>query len=848
MGKLKADDPSVKEVLRLFFAGVGAGRVGLRTLSAVIEDLKSANITEVDGATLRKFMCYSGGDENGERRMSVSARREFHVDVALGVAEGKITVRKGAGGGAGGTGSGTAAEDEEGAGSGAGGKQKRVAGGSGSGGARGATSAPEQGVDLSAISGEVEKILGQMQSLYVNLPPPSSISKFKGIMNESFFGAFGVSNFKEMAALYKEVQTKFGVAYNAGRAAMYEAKGGNAEEFSKNFGQAAASYQDYLGAVSAYKMKVEQYDMGFSQYFSRALDAATLFAIPYAAGSVVVAARGGVGLAQAGKAAVQILLSKAAWKKAVIASATMSGLFTGAEVLKTYHVNKAMDEFVKDPEKSINDLRVGLEKYRKQLETYSGVDKQKLSNSIDAATQSLSQAESMLENARANSDWKAVAVYFGQSFATFMVFEMGFRALGAAARVPGEEVAPGGQDATQTASKPTFREKAKHGWENVKGVFKKKKSSVPKIVPEAERQFTIAEGTDGTWIVTPKDPKVEVAVKDSQGIIVLKDGKSVVTVNDGTPTASTTNTCPVREGDIITVNGKQMTVKNGEVVELPVEVAEKPGKFKRAWDATKRGFKAGKEKVKNKFKKSETEQLGEKPPAKKKSVVQKLGEGTGKAMRVHPVGRARDLTLGWAGRWFEVSDTPFFVRKASMSEWNVSSPSKSPLEIIKADGTRVPVDGTVKIRAGEKIAVGGQELTMRNDGNLFGTDGAKVRHQRTLKRAYRAFKEGLRGEETPADTKIPLTAKKSDGVALDALKSDEGWKVKLYGIFKLKDDALQFTNTGKNSMQAEIAGVKTPVAPGATVELHAKDIVYSNALIRQRAIVNDDLSLKFELR
>lgn len=461
--KLKPGDASVKENLRLFLAGVGSGRVGLRTLDAAIEDLKRANPQEINGSMLRSFMCYQMGDEKGSKRMAISPKTPFSVQMAMAVAEGKIVISKG------------------GAGSGIAGNKKGGAGGSGSAGAVGEKK--QQAIDFSALASETENILAKANSLYLQLPPPSSISTFKGIMNEPFFGAFGISNFEELRALYADVQAKFGAALRAGNDAKYEAKGGNADKFSEHFAQASSAYREYLGAVASYRLKFEQYDMGFSQYFSRILDAAMLFAIPNLAGSVALAARGGVGLAQAAKSAGQTLISKAAWKRAVVASAAMSGLFTGAEVYHTSKVNAAMDEFVKDPVKSLNNVREGLQKYKGQLKEYDGADKHKLEAAVDAALQSLEQAEKLLEGARADNDWKAVALYFAQSFATFLLFEMGFRALHAAVRPPaGSGGGPAGGSpalvAPYSPPKPKINVKKIRGFEDLPGIGKREASEI----------------------------------------------------------------------------------------------------------------------------------------------------------------------------------------------------------------------------------------------------------------------------------------------------------------------------------------------------------------------------------
>lgn len=652
LGKAKGSDPSVKENLRLFLAGVGAGRVGLKTLDAAIEDLKAAGLQEIGGAELRRFMEFEGGD--GGRRMAQGTAKPFHVDVALGVAEGRIAVPAGNGSG------------------------RRQTPGRGAGEEEG-----EQGAfDLSPLISETEKIRKQVGGLFRGLPTPDSIGIGQTMMNETFFGAFGTPEKTALRKAYGEMKDAYWKVDGMCGAAIAHGKEGDAAWFAKDFSSAAGLYQKYLGKVGEYRQKLEEYDVGVGDAFSRALDAASVFAIPfalYSAGASVAR----VGLTQGLNMVGSSLATKEFWKRALIGAGSAAALFTGANTYDTHRVNSALEKFGEDPLKAVQDLRASLQEAKSNLENYRGNDKQKLSDAIDSALGNLSRAEGMLKDGK-NLDAAAIAEYFVQSLATFMVFEVGFRTLRAVkpkAAAPKPEVErppevkkstaapdekpeivvqqkkegtkkPNGKkkpDSGKKREEPQSREpneegsgtdetktpkpekKQPTGTEDEPGKPKPEtKQPVANVVPEAEGQFTLRAGTsEGMFEIVPKDPNVEVVIKDAHGTVVLKNGKSTVALDGGEPYESRMGTWQVGEGDLITVNGKTVAIRGGKVVDVPAEVEtpavqNKPGKIRAFWERTRGKTKSAWEKTKAKSKnawektKETTEEMTDKAKEKLK--------------------------------------------------------------------------------------------------------------------------------------------------------------------------------------------------------------------------------------
>jgi|GEM_PF-5671823 len=295
-----------------------------------------------------------------------------------------------------------------------------------------ANAGPDDGFLVKApILKEMEALNGQLISLYQQIPPPSSMSTFKGIMNESFFGVgklFGnKTNFEELCELYSRLQKSFGAATRECDEATYSLKGGDMQAFSMHFASATKLYQNYLGDVANYKARFEQFDLGFSQFFSRVLDSATLFSMPFGVGAIAGTVRtlGSSGF----KALVASVFTKEAIKNAFKASAGVSALFTGVQAYDVHKVNSAMDRFSEDPLREIASLKGRLNLIRSQVNSGSGKDKEKLLESLDRSLKDLDGAEQLLKGARTEFSVGQAAGFFLQSFATCMVFEVGGRVL-----------------------------------------------------------------------------------------------------------------------------------------------------------------------------------------------------------------------------------------------------------------------------------------------------------------------------------------------------------------------------------------------------------------------------------
>ena len=71
-----------QELLGLFLAGAGTGKVGILTLSQIALDMRAAGVENADAATLERFMKYKGGVP-GDKREASGTEHKFSVEVAL---------------------------------------------------------------------------------------------------------------------------------------------------------------------------------------------------------------------------------------------------------------------------------------------------------------------------------------------------------------------------------------------------------------------------------------------------------------------------------------------------------------------------------------------------------------------------------------------------------------------------------------------------------------------------------------------------------------------------------------------------------------------------------------------
>jgi len=928
LGKVNSSDSSVKESLRLFLAGVGAGRVGLLTLGAAIDDLKAANLQEIDGATLRRFMEFEGGDEKGKHRIAQGASRPFRVDVALGVAEGRIAVPAGKGGGRRQSPGGGTGEEEEGM---------------------------QGAFDLSPLVSETEKIRARVGGLFSGLPTPDSIGIGQTMMNETFFGAFGTPEKTALRKAYGEMKDAYWQVDGMCGAAIKHGKEGDAAWFAKDFSSAAGLYQKYLAKVGEYRQKLEEYDVGVGDAFSRALDAASVFAIPFALyGAGASVAR--VGVTQGLKMMGSSLATKELWKKALVGASSAAALFTGANAYDTHNVNAALEKFSEDPLKAVQGLKGSLQQAKANLGNYNGRDKQKLSSAIDNALGDLSKAEGMLKDGK-SMDAAAIAEYFVQSLATFMVFEVGFRTLRAAKpklasprpeaeaeqtsavkrsiekhekksektfeerkqerirkqqgqngeKKDGEnQTRTDGETRTQQKKQPaeneseggTSKKKQPEETDGKKGKTTQQTQPAANVVPEAERQFTLKQGaSEGTFEIVPKDPNVEIVIKDSHGTVALKDGKSKVAVEGGEPFESNMGTWQVREGDQITVNGKTMAVRGGEVVEVPIEVdapivQKKPGKIRALWERamgkTKTAWEKTKEKSKKAWEKTEevTNKAKEKLEKRRKAKAKKetssdesqfepkrfpaqiWADLNWKDFTVAMVGPFVFSPLQWwipvrvalkayAGRVPEYAAEGFgvFSKMNKYSRWKFTSESETIANIGGKDAA-VAAGETVRLRpgdyvyqAGEKnsrlhVSSEGKPLLEKRIGENYKWVAADVEKAVAESAGKEVTKQAETKSEEPSKipdekTKVAENADEKDPGFIASVRSfltNEGSRQNIEKI----DGGLRYTNKGKKNFSLIVNGERQLLVQGESIDLKNGDVVgISIHFVNKKALTLD---------
>lgn len=287
----------------------------------------------------------------------------------------------------------------------------------------------KQGFDYQATLQQIQKFSDVSLKLYKSLPAPSSVSKWRVTIKEPLFGAVGHPGFTELCNLYADVQKTFGAYGRECSDAMTSAQGKDLLTMTGHLYAAGKLYENYISAVAAYKAKFDDYNStSFSDVFGRVLDGASLVLLPTLVANISRAAAtyGGRELA---KQIGRNMSSKAVLERATASSTVFSALFTGAMVYDTNMLNKKVEEFKKEPLKSVAELKKGLAKIQKSLESYEGGDKEYLLIGLEGASKNLLQCEQSLNAFNVKPNLEKAAEFFGQSFFTFMLFEVGFRSL-----------------------------------------------------------------------------------------------------------------------------------------------------------------------------------------------------------------------------------------------------------------------------------------------------------------------------------------------------------------------------------------------------------------------------------
>ena len=681
------------------------------------------------------------------------------------------------------------------------------------------TSAQAQfgGFSWDAAESQVKNFGDEAISIYKCLPAPSSLSSSHATGKETFFGAFGTPGFTELRGLYSEVQKTFGAFNTAIYEAGFTARGKDMAELSSQLATAGGLYEKYISAVTAYKAKFEEYDQfGWADAFGRALDAATLIFLPSA---VVNIGRAGAtyGAKEMLKQFGKTVVSKEALKGAAITSVVYSGLFTGAEAIDTHRLNSKLKEFDKEPLKAIEDLKGGFAKMRSALDKYEGADKPQLQEKFQSAIDQLSKSEEMVKNSGANMSLGDAAKIFGQSFGTFMLFEIGFRGMGGATGMKAPEIKVG---------------------ENVEVPMLRPSSGIPKF---AEPKFRFAE--DGVYYTPESGVKAEVIrlVDGEQTRVPLSPGEEV----------------KLQEGDFL-MHGEgsaqgRFLIKNGKA-----KLRNKVGKTTSEEPEASTGQKQLKVKP-------ETPAGGTQVAAAKGLEIVQDGEihslvnnsGSDVTVEYSIAGKTRTQTVP-NGKALTVTEGDkvtfgkdvFIVKDGKLVPVIVPGGEGSLQPVLQKEsgltyyanntpiGTQViyKVDGewtARRVEPGKRLPVGNNDVIVEN-GKGYCVKGGKLEEvpQAELDNLIASVKPTKAAPTAPKITETAVPTENAPKKTKLFTRIKETFRAKPPELTYVEDGVYSYTNkTAANTVVAHFEGskmVKETVAPGQTHRLYTDDIVVSN--------------------